>query len=491
VLERLTLRSIFFKTARKVKLCESSGIAGGLPILITKRVKELIVSRDKWKNKALARKKEIDSLRKQVSIIKKKHSKHNRDIKRHKPAKSHFKTIIIMSFLLAKLNSSVSFRSLSAIFTIQQQVLNKTIKYPSYQTGLLWVKKLGYYQLYLQKEVSDDWIIIADESIGIGQEKLFVILGIRKSEVNFSRPLKLQDLKPLLVKSKESWKGDDIAKELKSLETKLGKILYAVTDAGNALRKGLRLSGITHIYDITHSIAIVLERIYKNNPDFKSYTSQMGQMRLKLCSSKYAHLIPPNQRSKSRFLNIDIVSNWGIKVLEALQKNNLNNEEKNLLLWVKDKQDFIVEMDIIIEAVRKISAELKKNGLSKKSRKICISFLTDFKKGRLKIFRNHMIKYFEDNTKIIKKYREKLLCTSDIIESTFGRYKNEINKNPMSGITDLALIIPAFTSDFSEESITKAIDFCSVKKRLFIYQTIFFNSLYGISLVILHILTLS
>jgi len=38
---------------------------------ITKRVKELTVSRDKWKNKALARKKEIDSLRKQVSMIKK------------------------------------------------------------------------------------------------------------------------------------------------------------------------------------------------------------------------------------------------------------------------------------------------------------------------------------------------------------------------------------------------------------------------------------
>jgi hypothetical protein len=59
---------------------------------------------------------------------------------------------------------------------------------------------------------------------------------------------------------------------------------------------------------------------------------------------------------------------------------------------------------------------------------------------------------------------EKLLCCSDIIESTFRKYKNEISKNPMNWITDLALIIPAFTSYLSIEEIKTAIDSCSTKK---------------------------
>lgn len=63
----------------------------------------------------------------------------------------------------------------------------------------------------------------------------------------------------------------------------------------------------------------------------------------------------------------------------------------------------------------------------------------------------------------LEKRGEKLLCCSDIIESTFGKYKNEISKNLMTGITDLALIIPAFTSNLSVEEVQKAIDYCTVK----------------------------
>ena len=64
------------------------------------------------------------------------------------------------------------------------------------------------------KEKADDWVLILDESIGIGQEKVLVILGIRRSNIDFTRSLKLQDMKPLLVKSSESWTGDDIGQEL-------------------------------------------------------------------------------------------------------------------------------------------------------------------------------------------------------------------------------------------------------------------------------------
>ena len=82
----------------------------------------------------------------------------------------------------------------------------------------------------------------------------------------------------------------------------------------------------------------------------------------------------------------------------------------------------------------------------------------------MKIFREHVIKYLEVNILNIQKKGEHLLCTSDIIESTFGRYKNEISKNPMSGITDLALIIPALTINLSAKEIKKAIDYSTAKQ---------------------------
>ena len=381
-----------------------------------------------------------------------------------KPRNSHFCTLIIQLFLLAKLNSSVSFRSLSKILAMYKLPLELQCKTPSYQTGLLLVKKIGYHQLHLPQKKADDWIVITDESVSIGQERLLVILGIRRSEIDFTRPLKLQDLKPLLVKSKETWTGDDVAEQLKIVEEKVGKILYGVTDSGGAFKKGFREAGIKQVFDITHSIANALEKIYKENPDFKDFTHRMAEMRGKSFCGKFAHLIPPNQRSKSRFLNIDIIADWGMKVLTALEKNNASIEEKQQLLWVKKYQNLIEEMNKLIDIIKQISIQLKTYGLSKKTKRKCISILKECKTGKMIIFRDHMMIYLESNIKNIQKRSEKLLCCTDIIESTFGRYKNEINKNPMSGITDLALIIPALTSNLSTETINKAIDSCSVKQ---------------------------
>lgn len=334
---------------------------------------------------------------------------------------------------------------------------------PSYQTGLLWVKKTGYYQLNTPKEKAEDWIIIADESIGIGQEKVLVILGIRKKDIPLNRPLKLRDMEALLVKSKEKWTGEDIAEQLKIVKQQIGGILYAVTDSCSTLKKGLRKTKIKHLYDITHAIAIGLERLYKDDPEFKEYTHQMGQMRLKYCCSKFAHLIPPNQRSKARFQNIDIISMWGQKAINALDKDYLSSEERQVLMWLKDKKLLIAEMNSIMNIIKEISTILKNNGLSCKTKNKCILVLKKCKNGRMKKFCQYMTTYLNENIALLQNKKDKLLCSSDIIESTFGKYKNEISKNPMHGITDLSLIIAAFTSDLSADSVCKAIDYSTVK----------------------------
>ena len=85
-------------------------------------------------------------------------------------------------------------------------------------------------------------------------------------------------------------------------------------------------------------------------------------------------------------------------------------------------------------------------------------YLKRCKKGKLKQFKQYMLDYLEENIKQISRRSEKILCCSDIVETIFGKYKNELAKNPMSGITDLVLIIPAFTSMLSAYEVNKAID---------------------------------
>jgi hypothetical protein len=243
---------------------------------------------------------------------------------------------------------------------------------PSRTVVLLWIKKVGYYRLHQPKEQSEDWILILDESIGIGQEKLLIILGIQRSKLPNDRPLTLQDMTPLVVKSSVKWTHETIGQELEACRKQLGDhILYATTDGGSNIKKALHESGIAHVYDLTHAIAIILSGMYEKDGDFKAFTQAMSQMRQKFCCSKYAHLIPPNQRSKSRFLNLDIISKWGMKILEILEKGNLTEDEKQLLLWVKEYQVFIEEMESIIQSITSVSLILKHRGLSLRSAKEC------------------------------------------------------------------------------------------------------------------------
>lgn len=335
---------------------------------------------------------------------------------------------------------------------------------PSNSTGMLWVKKVGHYTLTKPKEIADDWVLIIDESIGIGQEKLLVILGIRASQIVFTRPLRIQDMEPIVVKSRTSWTSEDIHDEIEKSKTLLGGILYATTDGDASIKKALRLSEIIHVYDVTHAIAIMLEKLYKKDENFIELVSQMAQMRSKLCCGKNAHIIPPNQRSKSRFLNIDILTDWCKKVFIALEKGDLTTEEKALLQWIENKKTFIEDMIQIIETIRELSIVLKNNGLNKTTKKECLQIIKKCSKtSKQKQFKELFKEYLKSNIKFIGKCTKNLMCSSDIIESTFGKYKTELSKNLMYGITDLALIIPAFTSNLSEDEIKKAIDSCTCK----------------------------
>lgn len=265
--------------------------------------------------------------------------------------KSHYSITVILITLTSKIATSCSFRGLNKVFSAFSLYLNMELSSPSFSTTKLWVKKIGYAKLMSPKEKADDWILILDESIGIGQEKVLVILGTRRANIDFARPLKLQDMEPLLVKSSEKWTGHCIGQELKIIKEKLGNVIYAVTDGGSSLKLGLKKAGVNWVYDITHAIAIFLEKIYRDDKAFKGFTHNAGQMRFKLCCSKNAHLIPPNQRSKSRFLNIDILGKWAIKALGAYNSGKLSNEEKKQLKWVKEIECFVEEMDLLISKI--------------------------------------------------------------------------------------------------------------------------------------------
>ena len=192
-----------------------------------KRIKELTRSRDSWNVKAQQKQTELEQTRQH---LKETQQAFKQQRQASRPKRHHDSLLIIRLVLLIKLQTSTSFRAVGKIIVIVQLYFHLVTETPSAPTITNWVDKLGYYELTRPKEWAKDWVILLDHSIQLGQDTLFVVLGIRESQIDFTRPLRYTDLTPLIMTSKTSWKGTTVQQELTRLQRDIGQINYAVGD---------------------------------------------------------------------------------------------------------------------------------------------------------------------------------------------------------------------------------------------------------------------
>ncbi|MCK5493784.1 MAG: hypothetical protein KAJ14_11805 [Candidatus Omnitrophica bacterium] len=334
---------------------------------------------------------------------------------------------------------------------------------PTHTTIINWIHKIGLFQLNRKKEVGNDWILILDHSIQIGKEMVFVVFGLREKNMTFDKPLGFQDLEIIRELSREKWTGEDIQEILLEIKKELGNVLYAISDGAGILKKGLRLSKIKHSYDITHKIAIIIKHFYGKDKTFIDFTHQMTMSKKTLSFTDLAFLLPPKLRGKSRFSNIGPITNWGINILNCLDKppdlldKKLIPKISEKFGWIKQYRNLILELSRLNKVICSIQKIIKSNGLSKKTKTDCIKVMEDienFENGI--IFKNLLTEYFDQHLKLIK--RKSILCCSDIIESAFGKYKNYISHNPLACVTNLILCIAAFTSKFELNEIKQCME---------------------------------
>jgi len=107
--------------------------------------------------------------------LKKKSNNLKKNLKKkdlHERPQRYLHSIFIIHLLInIKLKTSASFRAIAKIAVIININFNLSLKIPSHETVIIWVEKIGYYHLARPKPPADDWIIILDHSVSIGQKK--------------------------------------------------------------------------------------------------------------------------------------------------------------------------------------------------------------------------------------------------------------------------------------------------------------------------------
>jgi hypothetical protein len=441
-----------------------------------------------WKSKAISRRKENDYLkRREKELIKSRDSwkhkyqseklAHKNTLLKGKKAKGHHYSLELVVLVMELYKyGSMSLRSCRHTISCIYICLGLKGRIPCHNSIRNWICKCGLQRVKNISVATSDYVIYVDESISFGSEKILLVLGVNIDEIPKHRSLNHADMEVLDVSIGQEWKGTQIADVLKKV-TVNKQIRYVVSDEGNNLKKAYKLLNYNHIKDCTHLFANDLKRLYQSDEDFIMFSQLIGKLRQKWNLSKAnSQYMPPSMRGKLRFANIFPSINWAKKMLQNWE--DLPSIVQEEILFLRNKETFITGLIQVEKTFKTVCSKLKNHGFGQEQKQELMNDLAEIEtqiwdglQPKAIIFIENIKAYLEHLDVKSKTLNETfLLCSSDIIESYFGKFKAKINANSRSGLTEFIFTIATFGKTFSIDEAQNALE--SIKcKQLKLYRT--------------------
>ncbi|CCI03847.1 hypothetical protein [Microcystis aeruginosa] len=109
-----------------------------------------------------------------------------------------------------------------------------------------------------------------------------------------------------------STKGELIAALLEQVTNKMGTPRQIVSDHGRDLYREIQLHQeknpeVAHTYEVTHQMALILKSELEKDEQYQSFVKKCHQCRQEIQQTELLFLMPPCQRTKSRYFNLDRV----------------------------------------------------------------------------------------------------------------------------------------------------------------------------------------
>ncbi len=262
-----------------------------------------------------------------------------------------------------KQEASMRFRGISSAMNVLHQEA-KINRVPSHETCIQWDLKIGFHKLNRPKHATSDWCWIIDHVIAQGATKCLSIMGVRYDVLHQRNDwtLRLQDLEPFGLIPMHRSTGEEVSKTLYAISQKTGIIpRFVLSDRGSDLLLGLKGfqkmagSNVIVLYDICHKIAREYEKLFTDNPEWEEFKSKANYCKKQLHCTNGVSFAPPAQRKKARYLNVDIIIGWAMKIL---QYKGPWDQKEQLLAPLLEYFDKIHLSD---EQIEKIVASLKQS----------------------------------------------------------------------------------------------------------------------------------
>lgn len=296
------------------------------------KVRDVINSRDMWKQRAKEAEEELK--KKLIQSPNSSISQENNEIgevviegelltkESLNAPKNHTYPLFVMRMAIESvINVLTGFRGGYRNLELISEVI--TLPIPSMSSIRYWVYRLGFHLLQQKPSYYGEWIIITDITATLGKLKCLLVIGIPKSSLRdgiIKLPLNHHDVEILGLEILSQSTGEIIAEKLEQISERIGTISQVIADHGSDIKKGIELFQEKHpetinTYDLSHQIALFLKALLSNDEKYNEFSTQCGNTLKSIQQTELFFLKPNNQRTKSRWLNIDILINWAQSIL--------------------------------------------------------------------------------------------------------------------------------------------------------------------------------
>jgi hypothetical protein len=380
-------------------------------------------------------------------------------------------------FIALVLSAAVSLRGASRVLELWSTVFELPEAAPAWYTGRLWLLRVGYYQLTRPKAQAADWVWIIDHTLQLGVQKCLVILGVRLSALPAPGTcLRHEDVEPIALYPVQTSNGEVVYQQLTAAVAHTGVPREILSDGGSDLQAGIAQFQHAHpetqaIYDIKHKTALVVKHELAEEVLWKAFTQQAAQTKQRVQQTALAFLAPPAQRRKARYMNVDILIRWGIKVLAYLAQPRQTGAEhvtrEQLVAaygWLQDFRAPLQDWNEVLQIVETTEQWVRSQGLSLGCGSALTSQVTPLAHtARGQRVAQHLLTFVE--TEAAKAaLHERLLGSSEVIEAVFGKLKRLEQQQARSGFTGLVLAVGALVSTTTPEVIQQALETVSTRQ---------------------------
>lgn len=444
------------------------------------RIRDLEVSRDGWKRKngdtenrnaelqrQLAQaQQDVATLRDENERLRDEAKKKTAAVELSPPAKGgQFSVTVVQLAVDLVRQVGVSMRGAAAGLALMASRLGLDIEMPSFGAVRSWLLRLGCYALTCALPTGD-WVLLLDHTVQIGPCKLLVIVGCPLASVPFGeRPLRHSDLHLVGMSLMEHSTDKTVAAELEKARERVGAVCQCVSDGGSDVSGGVKLfqqkqAGVAHVHDMAHVAAIWLKQIRGRDTKWTDFVAKLAQAGAKVRQTRDAHLRPPTVRAKARFMNVGPTLRFAGRVLRLLDKGEPSARVRENYAWLDEYRQEIANwqneqavVDMTLEYVRTHGIGLDAE------RQLDAAWLPmQLTPGSGAYDLATRLRTAVRNESVQAKPGEKLVASTEVLESIFGKLKRLEGDYANDGFTGLTATLGAFLGEQTEEQTQKALE---------------------------------